>query len=98
MNIGPFYFDKKEIYLVLVILLIILAIIFNLPLWQFSKIDLLTFTIIILLVKGLLPSIHNEAFFLHSIVGIILLLFIPLFQVLLFYFISFFIFRIFKII
>src|SRR3990167_8180257 len=98
MNLGPFYFDKKELFLVLAILLLVVAIYFNLPLWQFDKVSLLTLSIIVLITKGLLPSIHNEAFFLHVSVTIILLLFLPLFQVMLFYFITFALLKAIKII
>ena len=98
MNLGPFYFDKKELFLVLAILLLVVAIYFNWPLWQFDKVSLLTLTTIILITKGLLPSIHNEVFFQQASVSIILLLFLPLFQVLLFYFITFGILKIIKVI
>jgi hypothetical protein len=51
-----------------------------------------------LITKGLLPSIHNEAFFILAIVTIFLTLYLPIFQVVLFYFLSFLFFRLLKVI
>ncbi|HJZ23443.1 hypothetical protein A3H80_01465 [Candidatus Roizmanbacteria bacterium RIFCSPLOWO2_02_FULL_37_19] len=98
MYLGPFYFDTKEIFLLLAAIFIGAAVYFNWPLWEFDKPTLLTLTIIMLILKGLLPSLHNEAFFLHAIAAIFLTLFLPLFQVLLFYFITFFLLKAVKVI
>jgi hypothetical protein len=98
MRIGPFFFDSKEIFLVLAAVLLSVAFYFKWPLWQFQPEDLLVLVIIFLILKGLLPSVHNEVFFLHAIVAIVLTLFLPLFQVILFYAITFFIFKIMKLI
>jgi hypothetical protein len=98
MYLGPFYFNTKEIFLILAVLLIGAALIFNLPLWWFDPKTLLTLTILILLTKGLLPAIHNEAFFTLAIVTILLSLWLTVFQVILFFFISFILFRLVKVI
>jgi hypothetical protein len=98
MYIGPFYFDTKEIFLILTAILLGLAMYFGWTLWWFDKRALLTLTILILLTKGLLPAIHNEAFFILALIAIFLTLYLPIFQVVLFYFISFFLFRILKVI
>ncbi|MCX7881498.1 MAG: hypothetical protein N2482_03265 [Patescibacteria group bacterium] len=98
MYIGPFYFDTKEIFLVLTALFLGLAMYFGWSLWWFDKRSLLTLVILILFTKGLLPSIHNEAFFILAIVAIFLTLYLPIFQAILFYFLSFLLFRIFKVI
>lgn len=98
MYLGPFYFDTKEIFLVLAIVVIILAIFFGLPLLWFDKATLLTLLVLILITKGLLPAIHNEAFFILALVTLLLTIWIPAFQVVLFYFVSFLLFRLFKII
>lgn len=90
MNVGPFFIDKKEIFFILAIILLVLSIYFKWPLWRFDKEELLVLTIIFLMLKGLLPSIHNEAFFLHAASAVLLTLFLPLFQVLLFYVVSLF--------
>jgi len=98
MKIGPFYFDSKEIFLFLAAIFIGLALYFHWPLWRFDGQTLLTLTIIMLLLKGLMPSLHNEVFLLHAIVAIFLTLFLPMFQVLLFYFVTFFLLKGLKVI
>lgn len=98
MYLGPFYFNTKEIFLILAVILIGAALILRLPLWWFDPKTLLTLTILILLTKGLLPAIHNEAFFTLAIVTILLSLWVTIFQVILFFFISFILFRLVKVI
>lgn len=98
MYIGPFYFDTKEIFLILAAVLVGLAAYFGWSIWWFDKRVLLTIIILMLLTKGLLPAIHNEAFFILAIVTVFLTLYLPVFQVILFYFISFLLFRVLKVI
>src|SRR4051794_29494407 len=98
MQLGPIYLDTKEIFLILASLFIGLAMFFNWNLVWFNKADLLTLTVLILITKGLLPAIHNEAFLILAIVAVFLTLFLPLLQVVLFYFISFVLFRLLKVI
>lgn len=98
MYLGPFYFDTKEIFLIIASLILILLAVFHIDLIWFKTAPLLTLTILILITKGLLPAIHNEAFLILAIVAIFLTLFLPLFQVVLFYFISFVLFRLLKVI
>lgn len=98
MYLGPFYFDTKEIFLILAAIILALAMYFSWPLWWFDKRSLLTLVILILITKGLLPSIHNEAFFILVLVTIFLTLYLPIFQIILFYFISFLLFRILRVI
>lgn len=98
MYLGPFYFDTKEIFLILAAILIGVAMFFNWPLIWFNPKLLLTLIILMLLTKGLLPAIHNEAFFILAIVTIFLTLYLPFFQIVLFYFISFGLFRLLKVI
>lgn len=98
MYLGPFYFDTKEIFLIIAAIFIGLAMYFGWSLWWFDKRSLLTLTIIILITKGMLPSIHNEAFFILALVAIFLTLYLPIFQVFIFYILSFLIFRLLKVI
>ena len=98
MYIGPFYFDTKEIFLIVLTILLAIAMFMGWdPAW-FQTRDIFTITILILFTKGLLPAIHNEAFFFVALASIALTLYIPIFQVVLFYFISFILFRILRII
>jgi hypothetical protein len=98
MYLGPFYFDTKEIFLILAAIILSLSWFFGWSLWWFDKRALLTITILMLITKGLLPSIHNEAFFILAIATIFLTLYLPIFQVVLFYFLSFLFFRLLKVI
>jgi len=98
MYIGPFYFDTKEIFLLVLSVLLVLAM--NMgwnPVW-FSARDMFTITLLILFTKGLLPAIHNEAFFMVAVAALVLTLYLPIFQVVLFYLISFVLFRLLRVI
>lgn len=98
MYLGPFYFDTKEIFLIIAALLVGLALYFGWSVYWFDKRVLLTIIILMLVTKGLLPAIHNEAFFILALVTIFLTLYLPIFQVILFYFLSFMLFRLLKVI
>lgn len=98
MYLGPFYFNTKEIFLIIASILLGAAIVFKLPLWWFDPKTLLTLTLLILITKGLLPAIHNEPFFILALVTMFLSLFLNIFQVMLFFFISFMFFRVLKVI
>lgn len=98
MRLGPFYFDTKEFFLILGVILLGLAIYFDWPLWLFNRQSLLVLVVLMLVTKGLLPAIHNESYFVLSLVSLFLLLYFPLFQVLIFYCLSFILLKIFKVI
>jgi len=98
MYIGPFYFDTKEIFLILAAILVGLAMQMGWSIWWFDKPALLTIIILMLVTKGLLPAVHNEAFFILALVTIFLTIYLPVFQVVLFYFISFALFRLLKVV
>jgi hypothetical protein len=98
MKIGPFYFDTKEIFLILAGLMIGASWYFGWPLFWFDKKALLTLVILMFITKGLLPAVHNEAFLILSIVTIFLSLYIPVFQVVIFYFVSFGVFKALRVI
>jgi len=92
------YFDTKEIFLILAALVVVVLSVFHIDIYWFDQKALLTLIILMLVTKGLLPAIHNEAFFILAIVTIFLSLFLPIFQVVLFYFISFLLFRLLRVI
>ena len=98
MYFGPFFFDTKEIFLILATLLLALALLFGWSLWWFDTQVLLTLVVLMLITKGLLPAIHNEAFFILAIVTIFLTLYLPVFQVILFYLVAFLFFRLLRVI
>ena len=98
MYLGPFYFYTKEIFLILAAILVGLAMQMGWSIWWFDKTALLTIIILMLVTKGLLPAVHNEAFFILALITIFLTLYLPIFQVVLFYFISFALFRLLKVV
>ncbi|MCX7996670.1 MAG: hypothetical protein N2691_02810 [Patescibacteria group bacterium] len=98
MYLGPFYFNTKEIFLILAALLLGVALFFGWEIWWFDPKTLLTLIVLILITKGLLPAIHNESFFVLALVTLFLSLYLPIFQVILFFFISFILFRFLKVI
>lgn len=98
MYLGPFFFDTKEIFLIIAVVVVAVATVFNLPLAWFDHTSLLTIIILMLITKGLLPAIHNEAFFILAIVTIFLTVYFPIWQVVLFYFLSFLFFRLLRVI
>ena len=98
MYLGPFFFDTKEIFLILATLLLALALLFGWPLWGFDTKVLLTLVVLMLITKGLLPAIHNEAFFVLAIATIFLTLYLSVFQVILFYLVAFVFFRLLRVI
>ena len=98
MYLGPFYFDTKEIFLLLAGVLIALAMYFDWPIWYFDKGTFLAIIVLIFITKGLLPAIHNEAFLFLVLATIFLTLYLPIFQVILFYFLAFVLFRVLKVI
>lgn len=98
MYFGPFYLDTKEIFLLVASFLLGFALLFGWEIWWFDKQVLLTIVILFLITKGLLPAIHNEAFFILAIITIFLTLYLPIFQVVLFYLLSFLFFRVLKVI
>jgi len=98
MYFGPFFFDTKEIFLIIASFLLGFALLFGWEIWWFDKQVLLTMVILMLFTKGLLPAIHNEAFFILALMTIFLTLYIPIFQVVLFFFLTFLFFRLLRVI
>lgn len=98
MFMGPFYFESKELFLALAAVLLFVARFVGWePVW-FDADKLLTLLLLILIVKGLVPTIHNQVFFIVSIVALMLTLYFSLIQVLLFYVLTFAFLKIFKVI
>lgn len=98
MRIGPFYFDSKEVMLILAALIVAIAHFLS---WQIPFFDtqtLLVLIIMMLITKGLLPGLHSESHFVIGVVALFLALYLPLFQVLIFYFLSLIFLKLFKVV
>ena len=98
MKIGPFFLDTKELFLVLLAGLLLLVIYLGWQLPFFDAYKLLLLTVLFLLIKGLLSGIHNENFLILAVVTVFLSLYLPAFQLVLFFFIAMLLFRFFKVI
>ena len=85
MKIGPFYFEARDIFLILAALLIMLALYIKIELWLFNPQTLLTLAILVLLTRGLIRSADSIMFFVHILIAISLAAFLPFLQVIIFY-------------
>lgn len=98
MKLGPFYFDTKEIFLVILVFFLGATFYFKWDIPYFDEQKLLLLTILILLVKGLLPAIHNESFMVFVLISIFMSLYLSLFPLLLFFFVGLLFFKLLRII
>jgi len=89
MYLGPFYVNTKEIFLILAIVLLGMAWKLGWGVSWFDKRSLFILVLLMLGTKTLLPTIHNEAFFMVAIVAIFLTFYFSMFQIIVFYFVSF---------
>lgn len=89
MYLGLFYINTKELFLILAVILLFLALKFGWSIYWFDKRELFFLVFLMLVTKGLLPAIQNEAFFIMAIAAIFLTLYLTIFQVLIFYLLSF---------
>lgn len=94
--LGKFYLEKKDLFLILAVLLLWGTIHFSYPLPLFDPQNLLVLTIIFLLAKGLVLPAHNTAVFTTFLTALLLTLFCPLFKVLVFLVLAFIFLRLLK--
>lgn len=90
MNLGPFYFQKRDLFILLAIGLLVWTIYFSISLPLFAPNKLLLLAVLFLLVKGALLPARDVAVFLVFLTSVFLTLFLPLFQVVLFLVFAFF--------
>lgn len=98
MYLGPLYINTKELFLILAVVLLGLAWKLGWGFYWFDKRALLLIVVLMLGTKTLLPAIHNEAFFILAIIAIFLTLYLSIFQIVVFYFVGFTLFRWLKLI
>jgi len=96
--LGQFYFDKRDLFIILGLVLLVGAWYFKFLIPFFSYTDLFVIILIFLLAKGILLPASDSLLFLLFFSGLILLFFFPLIQVVFFLFIAFLLFRLLKII
>lgn len=96
--IGPFYFDKRDLFLLFTVIIVLGTILLDYPLPLFKPYDLLILTILLLLTKGVVLPAYDSAVFVTFLTAIFLTLFFPFFKVLLFLVFAFIFLRLTKVI
>jgi len=97
MYLGPFYFQKRDLFIIIAVALLWWAIYSHMTIPLFNSYNLLTLAIIFLLVKASILPAHDVAVFITFFTAIILTLFMPLFQVVLFLACAFFLQKLLKV-
>lgn len=95
---GKFYFEKKDLFLILAVLIIWATIHFSYSFPLFDPQNLLILTVIFLLAKGLILPTHDTAVFTTFLTALFLTLFFPFFQVLIFLVFAFISLRLLKVV
>jgi len=96
--LGQFYIDKRDLFILLVVVLLLLGNYLDYPLPYFDYQNLIIITLLFLLAKGFLLTTYDSALFATFLTALILTLFFPLLQVLYFLALSFIFLRLFKVI
>ena len=96
--IGSFYFDKRDLFILLAIILLLAGFRLGYPLPYFEYKNLIILSLLFLLGKGFLLTSYDSALFATFLVAALLTLFIPLLQVLYFLSLAFIFLRILKVI
>jgi len=96
--LGKFYFDKRDLFIILVIGLLLAGFQLGYPLPYFQYQNLIVLSLLFLLGKGFLLTTYDSILFVTFLTAITLTLFVPLFQVLLFLVLAFIFLRFLKVI
>lgn len=96
--IGQFYFDKKELFLFLLLAILGAVLYFQYPLPLFDPKHLLVLAILLLISKSIISSAKDTPLFITFIVALLLTLFWPFLSVVLFVVISLLTLKIFRLI
>jgi len=96
--IGQFYVGKRDIFLLMGAILLVIALYLHYPIPYFDTQNLLILFILAFFTKGLLLPTHDSAVFLTFLLAVFLTLFIPLLEVLFFLVLSFLFLRLTKVI
>jgi len=86
--IGQFYFDKKELFLVLALVILGTILYFQYPLPLFQPKHLLVLAILLLISKSIISSAKDTPLFITFFAALLLTLFWPFFSVVIFIFVS----------
>lgn len=89
MYLGPFYFQKRDFFIILAVGLLFAALRYGFSFPLFKPSYLLVLSILFLLAKASILPAYDPIVFITFLVGLILTLFLPLFQVILFLLLAF---------
>ena len=85
MRISRWDFDVKDVFLVLAAVLLVMALFFKWNVFLFDRTALLTLVILLLIMRGFISTVHVDAFFFIALTCVILTIFLPMLQVILFF-------------
>ncbi len=94
--LGQFYFDKKELFLILLILLLIPAIYWQYPVPFFHLPQIFVLSLLLLFTKALVASSRDTPLYFVFLTALFLTLFIKFFTIILFVFIALFLLKLTK--
>lgn len=94
--IGQFYVDKRDLFLAAAALLLLYAQRFGYPVPYFNVNHLLFFLTLLFIAKGLVLPTHDSAVFVVFLTALVMTLYVPLFQSLVFLVLAFFFLRLTK--
>jgi len=96
--LGKFYVDKRDLFILFAVVLLLTGFRLDYPLPYFEYKNLIVLSILFLFAKGFLLTSYDSSLFTTFLVAIILTLFLPLLQILYFLALSFIFLRLFKVI
>ncbi|PIP32719.1 hypothetical protein COY59_05615 [Candidatus Gottesmanbacteria bacterium CG_4_10_14_0_8_um_filter_37_24] len=96
--LGRFYFSKKELFLLIagIALIVMLKSGYSLP--YFKTDYLLALTLLTFIVKGFIPTTHDSPLLITFLTSLALTIYFPFFQIIIFYFLSFLFLKMFRVI
>ena len=97
-NLGRFYFSKKELFLLIASVLLFIIMQSNFTISFFDPFELLVLTVFTLLAKGFFTTTNDGVLFVIFLASIFLTLYMPMFQIIIFYFLSFVFLKVFRVI
>lgn len=96
--IGQFYLDKRDLFIILAVLLLLLGYRLNYPLPYFEYKNLIILSLLFLFGKGFLLTSYDSALFATFLTAIMMTLFFPLLQILYFLALAFIFLRLLRVI
>lgn len=94
--LGQFYFDKRDLFLVVATVVILFALRFGYPIPYFNVQHLLFLLILFFIAKGLILPTHDSAIYVVFLIALGLTLYVPLFHALVFLLFAFIFLRLLK--